>query len=79
MSADTLCSSCALSIWCPTWTEWRCRKYEKRIYSKLTTCPEYKVRPKGFKEPMCQCEDCLKNELILDEMDEEKEAEAKSS
>lgn len=74
MSVDTLCSSCVNSVRCMTWSEWKCKKYEKRIYSKRLACPEYKVRPKGFKEPMCQCEDCLKNEMILDEMDEEKDS-----
>lgn len=73
MSVDTLCSNCVNSVRCMTWAEWKCKKYEKRIYGSRAACPDYSKRPKGFKEPMCQCEDCLKNEMILDELDEEKE------
>lgn len=79
MSKDILCSSCVEGIFCPTWAEWKCRKFKKRIYSKPTTCKGYKSRPKDFKDPKCQCEDCLKNEILTDEMYEEidKETEEK--
>ena len=29
--AKELCATCAESIWCPTWAEWRCKAKEKRI------------------------------------------------
>ena len=73
--AESLCPSCANSIRCDTWAEWRCKKYEKRIYNytAITKCKLYSKRPKNFKEPKCQCEDCLKNELLLTEEYDEKE------
>ena len=63
-----LCATCTMSIWCPTWTEWKCRVKEKRIYNfkTLTECESYKKRDKNFKESKCQCENCLENELIYD-------------
>lgn len=73
--ADTLCASCASSIWCPTWAEWKCKQHERRMYSVVERCTDYTARPKSFKEPMCQCKDCLVNEMILDEMDEETDGE----
>ena len=65
-----LCPSCENSIWCPTWAEWKCKVESKRIYSAVTKCDSYKKRGKDFKEPKCQCEDCLKNEVLWDEEEE---------
>ena len=73
--AKTLCSSCASSIWCPTWSEWKCKKHGLRMYSAVASCNDYSARPKGFKEPACQCKDCLVNDIILDEADEETDGE----
>ena len=42
-------------------------------YTAITKCKLYSKRPKNFKEPKCQCEDCLKNELLLNEEYDEKE------
>lgn len=68
---EGLCSSCVNGIFCPTWAEWKCKKFERRIYGwrKLTRCQFYTKRGKDFKEPRCQCEDCLKNEALYDEED----------
>lgn len=68
---EDLCPSCTNSIRCNTWAEWKCKKHEKRIYGykTITKCKFYVKRPKNFKEPKCQCEDCLNNELLLDEED----------
>lgn len=70
--SEGLCPSCTNSIWCPTWAEWKCKIKEGRIYDykTLTECKFYKKRGKDFKEPRCQCEDCLKNEDLLDEMED---------
>lgn len=85
--AKTLCSSCSYSIWCPTWSEWKCKKHETRMHSAVESCNDYSVRPiapilafknnplnafkdNPFNSPLCQCKDCLVNEIILDEMDE---------
>lgn len=64
-----LCPTCVNSIRCETWAEWRCKKLERRIYGykKLTGCKFYSKRGKTFKEPKCQCEDCLKNESLIEE------------
>lgn len=67
MSKDILCSSCIESIFCPTWAEWKCKKFKKRIYFKPTICKGYKERPKNFEEPKCQCENCLRNDILTDE------------
>lgn len=68
---EGLCSSCMNSIWCPTWGEWKCKALKRRIYwSNLSTCRFYSKRGKDFKEPRCQCDGCLKNEALLDEMEE---------
>lgn len=64
--AKGLCETCAESIWCPTWGEWKCKAKSKRIYSDVTKCSDYKKRDKNFKEPRCQCDDCLKNEALWD-------------
>ena len=68
--ASGLCPSCENSIWCPTWTEWKCKAKSRRVHSAVTKCDDYKKRGKDFKEPKCQCEDCLKNEIIWDEGEE---------
>lgn len=39
------------------------------------TCEEYKARPKDFEEPKCQCDDCLRNDILTDEMYEEMDKE----
>lgn len=69
MVKESLCASCASSIWCPTWAEWKCKLKERRIYSAMLLskqCPDYKKSDKNFKESKCQCDDCLKNESLLD-------------
>ena len=67
------CTSCVNGIRCSTWSEVKCKKLERRIYGykTLIDCKFYKKRPKDFKEPRCQCEDCLKNELLSEEYLEE--------
>ena len=69
MIEKSLCPTCVYSIWCRTWAEWKCKKLQIRLRNSnvVTTCDHYKTRPKGFKEPKCQCEDCLKNELLYEE------------
>lgn len=61
--AEGLCPSCTNAIRCETWAEWKCTAQKKRIYGykTMSSCKFYKKRPKDFKEPKCQCEDCLKN------------------
>ena len=73
--ATGLCETCVYSIWCPTWGEWKCKNRERRIYGTVTTCHNYSKRPKDFKEPKCQCKNCLENELLMELEDEEKEIE----
>lgn len=64
-----LCETCMNAIWCPTWTEWKCKVKEKRIRGEMTKCSDYKKRDKNFKEPKCQCKNCLENELLFEEED----------
>lgn len=75
MADKSLCSSCKFSLWCPTWGERKCVSRKIRFtlhgYSQPTKCSDYKKRDKNFKEPNCQCDDCLKNESLADELEEE--------
>lgn len=72
-TTKSLCQKCVMSVWCPTWAEVKCLTYERRIYNhtELTECPGFKKRPKNFTERKCRCEDCLKNELLFEENEEE--------
>ena len=69
MLSNGLCSTCINSILCETWSEWKCKIKEKRIYSHedIKTCSDYKKRGEDFKDPMCQCDDCLNNEKLCEE------------
>lgn len=73
--AKELCSTCTNAVRCYTWAEWRCLKKAIRFtaygYSMPTKCSDYEKRDKNFKEPKCQCDDCLRNENLLDEESEE--------
>lgn len=78
MATTGLCPTCIHSCWCPTWAEYRCFAKEIRLSEygipQPTECSEYKKREKDFKEPKCQCEDCLDNEKLWNECDDEKNA-----
>ncbi len=56
-----LCLTCENCIECGTWGEKKCKELKIRIYSEINNCKHHKKRGKNFKEPKCQCEDCLKN------------------
>lgn len=73
--ANGLCPNCSMSIWCPTYAEWKCKVKKQRIYGykTLTKCEFYKKRDKDFKEPKCQCKDCLQNDVLWDQEDEEED------
>ena len=58
---NELCVSCANSIFCETWGEWKCKAYDVRICDTIVECPYYKKRPRDFKESKCQCDDCRDN------------------
>lgn len=64
---NELCVSCANSIFCETWGEWKCRDLEIRIRGSLVECGSYKKRPRDFKESKCQCEDCLNNAALYED------------
>ena len=68
-----LCPTCINSIHCDTWAEWKCKVKERRIYDykAIKKCESYKKRDKNFKEPKCQCEDCLKNESLFEYEEED--------
>lgn len=67
-----LCPNCVNSVRCETWAEWKCKAYEKRVYDydTLTNCKSFKLRDKNFKDPKCQCDDCLKNDILWEEDEE---------
>lgn len=72
----SLCEDCVSAVSCETWGEVKCLAQKKRIYGYVklidpAQCKFYKKRGKGFKEPKCQCEDCLRNEQLAEESEEE--------
>lgn len=73
MANESLCASCSNSIRCDTWTEWRCSTKKRRIYETVTKCSDYAKRPKNFKQMRCHCKDCLENESLIEQLEEEQE------
>ena len=75
MATTGLCTTCIYSCWCPTWGDYRCFEKEIRLstygFQQPINCSVYKKRGKDFKEPKCQCENCLENEKSLDDEEEE--------
>lgn len=69
-----LCSTCVSSRWCSTWSEIKCVKHAKRFstfgFSQPAKCSDYEKRDKNFKELPCQCDNCLRNEKLFDELEE---------
>lgn len=72
--ANQLCTNCVYCVRCYTWAEYRCLKKAIRFtsygYSMPTKCSDYEKRDKNFKEAKCQCEDCLGNEALAEELEE---------
>lgn len=62
-----LCGTCEHSRHCEVWGETKCVELKQRIYGSVANCDKYKKRPKNFKEPKCQCEDCQKRETDAEE------------
>lgn len=71
-NTTTLCPTCTSSIFCNTWGQFKCTAKERYItgYKTMTVCGDYKKRPKHWKESPCRCEDCLKNDLLADELED---------
>lgn len=71
--SKSLCPACSNSIRCETWAEWKCTARKRRIYGwvDLTLGKKYKKRPKNWKEPPCRCKDCLENDKLSEEREEE--------
>lgn len=72
--ANNLCASCSNSLRCYTWGEYRCSAKKRRVYETVAKCDDYIKRPKNWKEMRCQCDDCLRNEALAEELEEESEA-----
>lgn len=73
MATTGLCPTCIHSVWCPTWAEWKCTVKSKRIpvLSRVKVCSDFKKRDKDFEEPKCQCKNCLENDILWNEENEE--------
>ena len=52
---------CEHSIFCPTWTEWKCVKKREKIGEGniCRGCIDFKKKDKDAKEPECHCETCV--------------------
>jgi len=69
---EGLCATCSKSIFCRTWTNWKCLEHKKCYpYAGVKECEDYKKRPVKWAVMPCRCEDCLKNELLADEIEED--------
>lgn len=75
MSTDNLCANCVHSLWCPVWTELKCTKHDVVFssYGRSTPdeCADFKKRGKDFKERLCHCDDCMDNESLVEQREEE--------
>lgn len=69
----SLCPTCNNSIRCETWGEVKCTAKKRRIneWKEIVECREYKKRSAKWKEPRCQCKDCLENEKLSEEREDE--------
>ena len=72
MKIDKSCASCSVSVFCPTWGEWKCITRELRYSRPVANCMDFSKRPANWKEHRCQCEDCLKNDALAEEYMEER-------
>ena len=64
------CDTCANAIFCPTWTEYKCKALSRRnVYKpdEPNNCKKY-VKNKSNEEPTCNCDDCLESRS-LEEME----------
>lgn len=56
------CNTCAYSIFCPTWGEYKCTKKAITFTTSLIDkCSDY-TAVKNKDEQPCQCEACLKRD-----------------
>ena len=68
---EGLCATCTNSIFCRTFAEWKCTEQKKRHpHAGAKECEDYKKRPAKWVAMPCRCEDCLKNDLLMDEVEE---------
>ena len=54
------CDTCENAIFCPTWTEYKCKAFSRRnVYKpdEPNNCKKY-VKKKSKEEPTCHCDDC---------------------
>lgn len=54
------CAKCANSIYCPTWTETKCKVFSRRdVYDpdEHNECEHFEKKKFG-EEPVCHCDDC---------------------
>lgn len=64
------CKNCSKAIWCRVWAEHKCTETEVRYSVPVEDCEGFVKRPAGWKEMPCRCEDCLKNEMLVEEIEE---------
>lgn len=57
--SDKSCGKCTNGILCGTWGEYKCKVKKERVHGDISECSDFKRRDKNFKEPKCQCDDCM--------------------
>ena len=60
MPNETLCAKCGNGVFCPSWGEWKCLAYERRMYYPVVDCSLYEQDTRE-KKPDCGCETCVEH------------------
>ena len=55
---ESKCKSCAYSIFCPSWGEYKCEMKQYRVVDKKGDCEHYKAKTKND-ERKCHCSTCV--------------------
>lgn len=59
--SEKICKTCAYSIFCPSWGEYKCEMKQHRINVNSTkdTCDHYKKNTSKNDERKCHCSTCV--------------------
>lgn len=58
---DDICKRCIHSIFCPIWSEYKCKASNLRFVKRSLFqqfCSSFSERPVQFEEPKCRCNTC---------------------
>ena len=69
------CIVCEKAVYCPTWGQYKCTKFNKWIYDPFSTrrpqcCESLKYPLTALLVNKCHCEDCMERGDLDGEMEE---------